>query len=731
MFSPRVLPIPALCALLLPALIPLGLGSGCKGKDDTGTPDSDDTDLVEAEFGYDTRPSNPTCVAPPERLVEDAEIDFERVFNTVNLTDPVGMYQAPGDDVHWYVIEQAGRVKRFDSTEAEPTAEVVLNITGPVAAGGEMGLLGLAFHPDFQSNGLAYVSYTSNGPVSHIASVQTSDGGATWDVGSLDSLISVSQPYSNHNGGHIAFGPDGMLYWALGDGGAAGDPENRAQNLSSLLGKILRIDVDNPADGQGYGIPADNPFVDVPDAAPEIYAFGLRNPWRFSFDRVTGELWTGDVGQNAIEEIDLIEAGGNYGWRLKEGRECYATSPCEGGGLIDPVVQYQQNPGLSVMGGVVYRGSAIPALVGTYLYSDYYHGRIVGVTYDPDTGEPRRGGLVETNRAIVHFAEANDGEVYFVDHQAGRLYAITPVDGGTTPDFPMRLSETGCVDPANPSAVQAGVIPYDLNHPFWSDGAEKRRWMAIPDGTTLTLGNDGDLEFPVGTVLIKEFSVEGQPVETRLFMRHTDEWAGYSYAWREDGSDADLVDSANVQAGDVTWQIPSRATCMQCHTDAAGRSLGVELGQLSGLDVAYPATNRIAPQIDTLVHIGLIEGTPPETPAFPAVDDDTAELDARARAYLHVNCSQCHRPGGPGRGELDLRFSTALSDTNLCQAPEHGTLGNPGAMVVTPGNPDLSMLAIRLRDPGAYRMPPIATHVVDEVGAGVIDEWITSLTACE
>jgi uncharacterized repeat protein (TIGR03806 family) len=711
----------ALSAVLVPA---------CKGKD-TGTPDPGDTDFVEAEFGYDTRPSNPTCLAPPERLVEDAEIDFERVFASVQLTDPVGMFQAPGDDTHWYVIEQAGRVKRFDATVAEPTADIVLDITGPVASGGERGLLGMAFHPDFANNGLAYVSYTSNGPVSHIASVQTSDNGATWDVGSLDNLISVDQPYGNHNGGHIAFGPDGMLYWTLGDGGSAGDPQNYAQNLSSLLGKILRIDVDNPANGQGYGVPDDNPFVDTPGAAPEIYAFGLRNVWRFSFDSVTGEMWAGDVGQNAIEEVNLIEAGGNYGWRLKEGRECYATSPCEGGGLIDPVVQYQQNPGLSVMGGVVYRGSAIPALVGTYLFSDYYHGRIIGVTYDAATGEPRRDRLVDTNRAIVHFAEANDGEVYFIDHQAGRLFQIVPVDGGQTPDFPMRLSETGCVDENDPRVVRSGVIPYELNHPFWSDGAEKRRWLALPDGTAMTLGNDGDLEFPVGTVLIKEFAVNDIVVETRLFMRHTDEWAGYSYAWREDGSDADLVASATVDAGDTTWQIPSRATCMQCHTEAAGRSLGVEVGQLIDLSVAYPETNRIAPQLDTLVHIGLIEGMPPELPAFPAVDDTTADLDARARAYLHVNCSQCHRPGGSGRGELDLRYATPLSETNLCDAPEHGTLGNPGAMIVTPGDPAASMLSVRMRDPGAYRMPPIATHVVDEVGATVLDDWITTLTSCD
>ncbi|MCB9677454.1 MAG: PQQ-dependent sugar dehydrogenase [Alphaproteobacteria bacterium] len=700
----------------------------CKKSDGDTQIDSDDTDIQQADFGYDERPANPSCVAPGERLVEDAAIDVNRVFNSVSLNSPVGLYQAPGDADHWYVIEQDGRVKRFDGTEASPAAEVVLDITGPVASGGEMGLLGLAFHPDFQTNGKVFLSYTANGPVSHIASVQTSNGGADWDAASLETILTVSQPYSNHNGGNIAFGLDGMLYIGFGDGGSAGDPENRAQNLGTLLGKILRIDVDTPP----YVVPPDNPFVGVAGAREEIFAYGLRNPWRFSIDSSTGELWAGDVGQNAIEEVDRIQSGGNYGWRLKEGNDCYATNPCDAGGVIDPVVQYRQNSaygGRSVMGGVVYRGSAIPSLVGTYLFTDYYHGKITAIVYDPTTGEPGRTVLLDTGHTIVHFAEGNDGEVYYLTHDTGRIFRIDPLDGGAEPDFPTTLSATGCVDPANPQRVASGVIPYDINHPFWSDHAAKRRWLALPDGTQMTLAADGDLEFPVGTVLMKEFTVNGQLTETRLFMRHADEWGGYTYKWRADGSDADLLRSSEVvDASGVDWEIPSRAACMQCHTAAAGRSLGIELGQLDRTAI-YPATNREAPQIDTLVHIGMLAEPPAVTP-FPAVDDAAASVEERARTYLHVNCSQCHRPGGPGQGDLDMRLTTALADTNLCGVPQNGDLGIADPRIVAPGDPASSVLLARTRDLGAYRMPPIASHVVDDVGTGVLSEWIAGLTAC-
>ncbi|MCA9568653.1 MAG: PQQ-dependent sugar dehydrogenase, partial [Myxococcales bacterium] len=666
--------------------------AACKGE--PGLPTLPTT-VVEAEYGYDARPENPDCVAPPERFSVEASIEVNRVFASVSMLNPVALLQAPGDGSAWYFIEQAGRVKRFVPTDATPTAELVLDLRDRIDAGGERGLLGFAFHPSFATNGEVWVSYTNLAGDSVLASVQTSQGGRVWDATSVEEVLTIQQPFPNHNGGDVDFGPDGKLYWALGDGGSGGDPGNRAQNLDVLLGKILRLDVDGP---NPYDIPPDNPFVGT-GHREEIYAYGLRNPFRMSFDSVTGELWAGDVGQNAVEEVDRIEAGGNYGWRIKEGDTCYATTPCDGDGLIDPVVAYPQDPGYSVIGGRVYRGSAIPELYGRYLFSDYYHGRIVAIVYD-DLGVPRRQRLADTFRPIVDFAEDADGEMYVLDRDGGRIYQLQPGLAPTPSTFPQTLSATGCFESADPSRAVEGLLPFDVNHPFWSDGAQKRRWLAIPDGTTLTVDADGDLGFPVGTVLAKEMSLNGQRVETRLFMHHSEDvWAGYAYRWREDGSDADLIlSNETVDAAGTPWEIPGPEACMQCHTAAAGRSLGLELGQLDR-DAEYPLTGRRAPQLDTLEHIGMFAEPLPDRTAFPALDSDAPVAD-RARAYLHVNCSQCHRPDGPGRGELDLRISTPFADMGICGPPVHGDLGLTDALVVVPGSPETSVMAARLRDPG-------------------------------
>lgn len=646
-----------------------------------------------------------------------------REFPSVVLDRPLALLQAPGDPDAWYVIEQPGRVKRFGGSVAAPVAEEVLDIRDQVLAGGERGLLGFAFHPDFEANGRVFLSYTDLDGDSVLARIDTRDGGRTWETSTLTPVLTVGQPYPNHNGGDVAFGPDGLLYWALGDGGSAGDPENRAQDLDSLLGKILRLDVDlNP-----YAVPPSNPFAGT-EHRGEIYAYGLRNPFRMSFDAATGELWLGDVGQNAVEEVDRIEAGGNYGWRIQEGDACYATDPCVGEGLLEPVYAYAQDPGFSVMGGVVYRGTALRELRGSYLFTDYYHGRIQELVHDGD-GVASARTLVETGLPIVHFTSGHDGEVRVLDRVDGRIFRIDPLDGEpTVPDFPDTLTATGCFE--TDGRPVAGLVPYEVAHPFWSDGATKRRWAAIPDGTQVTVLADGDLAFPTGTVLAKELSIDGTPVETRLFMNHAaDGWVGYAYRWRADGSDADrLRGSEQVSVGDVSWTIPDPASCMQCHTAVAGRSLGLELGQLAVL-ADYPATGRRAPQLDTWSRIGWIDEVPDVT-AWPASGQVEASVEDRARTYLHVNCSQCHRPDGPGRGELDLRRDTPLTATGLCAEPLHGDLGVAGARVIAPGAPARSVLVARMQDRGAYRMPPTGSDVVDDEGVALMQAWIATLNAC-
>jgi len=311
-------------------------------------------------------------------------------------------------------------------------AEVFLDIRSQVStAGNEEGLLGLAFDPNFKPNGHFYVYYSAANPRRSVISRFTIGGTglvsfeeATAVPESQLLVLEIPQPFSNHNGGQLAFGPDGMLYISLGDGGAGGDPQGNGQNASTLLGSILRIDVSGIGPDQGYRVPADNPFAGVTDARGEIWAYGLRNPWRFTFDRENGDLWAGDVGQNSFEEVDLIQRGGNYGWNTLEGNHCFSPrSGCDPSGTMPPVIEYSTNKGCSVIGGYVYRGTSIPSLAGTYLYGDYCSGEIRGFRFE--NGEA--GGdalLIDSGLNITSFGEDEDGEIYVIT-QRGRIYRLT------------------------------------------------------------------------------------------------------------------------------------------------------------------------------------------------------------------------------------------------------------------------------------------------------------------
>ena len=320
-----------------------------------------------------------------------------------------------------YVVEQTGVVRAIEP-DGTVRRDPFLDMTGRISAGGERGLLGLAFHPRYGENGLFYIDYTDRSGDTVISEMRRAAGSAVRaDRASERVLLRIDQPYPNHNGGMIDFGPDGFLYAGMGDGGSAGDPENRAQDLSTLLGKILRIDVDRRDPGLRYAVPADNPFVGRTGARGEIWASGLRNPWRFSFDRETGDLWVGDVGQDAWEEVDRLAAaegggrGADLGWRLMEGRACYdPPTGCPTEGLTMPLAFYGHDMGCAITGGYVYRGSVQPALAGLYLFSDSCSGLIWAVdATGPDTQEP--AVLLDTGRPIVSFGRGDDGELYVVD----------------------------------------------------------------------------------------------------------------------------------------------------------------------------------------------------------------------------------------------------------------------------------------------------------------------------
>lgn len=693
------------------------------------------------------RPSNETCMAL-ERPPTGADVTFTQPWPNLRFNAPVAMRQLPGDDRYWYVVEQGlthpGRIVRFDGSNPDvSSSETVLDLSDLLnnAGGNEWGVLGMDFHPDFASNGYLYVSYTGTLDrklTSFIVRYTSSDGGATFDRDTAHEILHLAQPFSNHNGGNILFGPDGYLYAGFGDGGSQGDPAGNGQNTDVWLAKMLRIDVDA---GDPYGIPDDNPFADGVGGAPEVYAWGLRNPWRWSFDSVTGDLWAGDVGQNDWEEVDLIRNGGNYGWNAKEGTHCYDADPCDSGPWIEPVTEYKHNNagGVSITGGYVYRGSAIPSLVGTYLYADAYYGRFWALTYDPVTGEPDPTVIAEdTGLYPVSFGQDHAGEVYFTDWDGGRLYRIDPGADAPVPEgavVPTLLSETGCVDPAHPMDAAPGLISYEVNSPLWSDGADKSRWFAIPDGTQIAINADGTWTFPIGSVIVKQFRNGDQPMETRLMVLHEDgAWAGYSYAWNDAGTDATLLaGSSTATFGDTNWTYPSRAECLRCHTTAAGSTLGLRTEQLNRDHTYAELDGGTYNQVDALATMGFFDVKPAASGTLPAWPSPTGTAPAseRGRAYVASNCAYCHLAGGTGGGAMDLRYDTPFEDMGICDAaPVNGDLGVNDALLFDPGSPYTSLLALRMATLGAQRMPQLGTSVVDVDGLAAVHDWIATTTAC-
>jgi len=356
-----------------------------------------------------------TCAKDPTRPAPPNSVALQDAFPGLRFQAPLAVVQVPGES-RLVVVEKRGTMQAISGGAAATFLDIRSRVN---STPDEAGLLGLAFHPRWAQNHSAFVNYTafSTGPAhlrTTISRFTSSDGGATLNPASEQILLTVEQPFENHNGGGMVFGPDGLLYLGLGDGGSGGDPLGNAQNTSTLLGKLLRIDVDS---GTPYGIPPANPFAGG-GGLPEIYAFGLRNPWRFSFDRATGALWLGDVGQNDWEEVDIIDRGGNYGWNRREGLHCYPPSATSClGSFRNPVAEYSHAEGASITGGYVYRGTAVPQLFGNYVYGDFGSGHIWAF---PANG-PFTPVQVGQGNAISSFGEDAQGELYVVDLIGGQV----------------------------------------------------------------------------------------------------------------------------------------------------------------------------------------------------------------------------------------------------------------------------------------------------------------------
>lgn len=710
------------------------IGSTPVGPGVPGVPTSPSPgDPNESPPGLDTRPPNATCHAP-ERPVEQASVSLSRAISNVGF-GAVGMARAPNDPSKWYLVDRAGVIKRFSRqggsfSAAGDFVDLRDRVQTAVQGNqGEMGLLSLVMHPNFAANAQVYVYYSgasasgtaTEGRISRFIS---RDNGLTLDKDSEEVLIRVPRTSALHWGGSLQFGPDGFLYAAFGDG----RQHTAVQDLSSLLGKMIRIDV-SPA--TGYAVPPSNPFVSRAGARPEIFALGFRNPWGWTIDRVSGDIWVGDVGEGAFEEVNRVVKGGNYGWPILEGNQCTNWVACVRTGLSEAALVYEHDDsgaGNAVIGGFVYHGDAIPDLKGRFVFADV-SGKVYALK-QTESGQHLRQQLAQVTGYPTIFGRDEKDELFL--SVGWSLLAIGPSGVREPSSLPARLSQTGCFDAQRNWQPASGVLPFEVNSPLWSDGASKERFLALPDGKQIHIEANGDWTLPIGSVLIKHFRLGGRLIETRFLVRHTDgDWSGYTYEWAEDQSDAHLLESAKVkQVGTQTWHYPSRAQCMACHTEVAGRSLGLETGQLNRT-ASYQTTGRMANQLSTLNHIGLFDAPLTEAPAFlaalPNPGDRSKALDARARSYLHANCAMCHQPGGPGRGPEDFRFTTpAAAMGAIGVEPTQTNFGVEGAKLITPGRPDLSIVSLRAHMLETGRMPPLGRNLVDEAGVALLDQWIRS-----
>lgn len=385
-----------------------------------------------------------------------AQTDIVRSFPQLSFSNPVDIQHAGDNSNRLFIVSQEGVIHVFENDDNVSSSTTFLDITSKVLFSGEQGLLGLAFHPNYENNGQFYVNYTTSNPRRTIISrflVSSTDANLA-ETTSEQIILEVNQPYSNHNGGQIAFGPDGFLYISFGDGGSGGDPENRSQNRTTLLGKMVRIDIDNQENGKKYSIPDDNPYKNnVDNFAEEIFAYGLRNVWRFSFDS-SGNIWGADVGQNKWEEIHIIENGGNYGWRIMEGNHCYNPSNnCDQSNLILPIWEYDHSSsgGYSITGGFVYEGNLVPGLLNKYVYADFVTGNI----WAYDLEQSNNSFITKFSAQISTFGIDQNKNLYFADYGSGKIYKFIDENvnsvGSLTPNF--HKLEQNYPNPFNPSTI--------------------------------------------------------------------------------------------------------------------------------------------------------------------------------------------------------------------------------------------------------------------------------------
>jgi len=702
-------------------------------------------------------------VGTPEKPEPYRVVD---AFPKLNFEKPTSIEQLP-DSERMLITEMSGKVYTFPQDAAIAHADLLLDLVVGLPKDVEKRQISLfdgECHPKFADNGYLYLCYVSpeggnHTRVSRFTVDRKTSAESPPKLVPRSEVVLIRWPSGGHNGGCLEFGTDGYLYISTGDGSGPNPPDGRTtgQTVDDLLGAMLRIDVDKAAGEQQYSVPADNPFTTLSGAKPEIYSYGLRNPWKFGIDPKTGGVFVADNGWETWEVVHKLAPGSNCGWPVMEGRAALRSEVKVGPTpIVPPIKDHSHTEANSVIGGPVYRGEKLPGLAGSFVYGDYITGTIWSVKPDEDNSYAGTT-LCDTDLRIVAFTEASGGELYVLDYDAtGKIYELLPQNKpDTSATFPRKLSETGLFVPSKDGTIRdldlaAGVEIYTVITPRWLDGAEADRFIAMPgtEPARLAATTADTPVFPEGTVLGKHimFSLgEDRPplhVETQILHFEDGAWRPYSFLWNEAGTDADLVSSIGTSrplkteepvtdAGkplDRTWHVNAVNECKLCHNVGPKFVLGFTPQQL--IMKRHVTDKASMTQLDGLVKAGVVaSASVPTLGTWRLVDTENTDesLDDRARSYLHANCAACHHPGGNAIVSFYLRRDLPFEKLNTNKTTGIGTFGMTDAKLIVPGHPERSVLFYRMSKLGYARMPYIGSRVVDSQGVALIDEWIRSL----